>query len=37
MNHKKIKRLMKKYNLIARIRRSNPYKLMMKATQEHKM
>lgn len=35
MNHKKIRRLMKKYNLIARIRRANPYKLMMKATQEH--
>lgn len=36
MNHKKIRRLMKKYNLIAQIRRANPYKLMMKATQEHK-
>lgn len=36
MNHKKIRRLMKKYNLVARIRRANPYKLMMKATQEHK-
>src|SRR5699024_10363469 len=36
MHHNKIRRLMKKYNLTARIRRANPYKLMMKATQEHK-
>jgi putative transposase len=27
MNHKKISRIMKKYNLIAKIRRTNPYKI----------
>jgi transposase InsO family protein len=36
MNPKKIKRLMKKYGLITEIRRSNPYKQMAKATQEHR-
>lgn len=36
MNHKKIKRLMKKYNLITRIRQRNPYKQMAKATHEHR-
>jgi transposase InsO family protein len=36
MNHKKIRRLMKKYGLVTRIRRGNPYKRMAKATQEHK-
>lgn len=36
MNHKKIKRLMKKYGLVTRIRRSNPYKRLAKATQEHR-
>jgi putative transposase len=36
MNPKKIRRLMKKYDLITRIRRSNPYRRIAKATQEHK-
>lgn len=36
MNHKKIRRLMKKYGLVTRIRRSNPYKRLAKATQEHR-
>lgn len=36
MNHKKIKRIMRKYGLICRIRRKNPYKQMAKATQEHR-
>ncbi len=35
MNHKKIRRLMKKYGLITQIRRRNPYKWLAKATQEH--
>lgn len=36
MNHKKIRRLMRKYGLVAKIRRPNPYRKMAKATQEHK-
>jgi transposase InsO family protein len=36
MNHKKVLRLMKKYNLLAKIRRKNPYRKILKATQEHK-
>ena len=36
MNHKKIRRLMKKYGLVAKVRRTNPYKKMVKATQEHR-
>lgn len=36
MNPKKIKRLMKKYGLITRVRRRNPYKYIAKATQEHR-
>ncbi|EOS53476.1 hypothetical protein C812_04027 [Paenibacillus barengoltzii G22] len=36
MNHKKIRRLMRKYNLVARIRQANPYRKMARATQEHK-
>ncbi|WP_135501973.1 IS3 family transposase [Planococcus koreensis] len=35
MNHKKIQRLMRKFNLFAKIRRANPYKQIAKATQEH--
>ncbi|SNT55926.1 HTH-like domain-containing protein [Bacillus sp. OK838] len=35
MNHKKIRRLMEKYNLFAKIRRANPYRKMAKATKEH--
>ena len=36
MNHKKIRRLMKKYGLIAQIRRRNPYRQLARATQEHR-
>ena len=36
MNHKKIIRIMKKYNLIAKIRKRNPYKDIMKKTAEHR-
>ena len=36
MNHKKILRLMHKYNLFAKIRRKNPYRHLAKATQEHR-
>lgn len=35
MNHKKVLRFMKKYGLLAKIRRKNPYKQIQKATQEH--
>ena len=35
MNHKKIRRLMRKYGLITQIRRQNPYKKIAKATKEH--
>ena len=36
MNHKKIIRIMKKYNLVCKIRRRNPYKAIMKKTLEHR-
>ena len=36
MNHKKIIRIMKKYHLVAKIRRKNPYKAIMKKTAEHR-
>ena len=36
MNHKKIRRLMRKYELFTKIRKANPYKKMMKATVEHR-
>jgi len=36
MNHKKIRRIMRKYHLVAKIRQANPYRKMAKATQEHK-
>jgi putative transposase len=36
MNFKRIYRIMKKYSMHTKIRRSNPYKKMAKATQEHK-
>lgn len=36
MNHKKIRRLMAKYNLEIKIRKANPYRKMAKATQEHR-
>jgi putative transposase len=37
MNHKKVLRLMKKYDLLGKIRRRNPYKMIMKKTHEHKV
>lgn len=36
MNHKKIRRIMRKYGLVAKIRQANPYRKIAKATQEHK-
>lgn len=36
MNHKKIRRIMNKYGLVCRVRRKNPYKMIMKKTQEHR-
>lgn len=35
MNLKKIRRLMKKYGLVAKVRQANPYKKMAQATQKH--
>lgn len=35
MNHKKIRRLMRKFHLVVKIRQVNPYRKMAKATQEH--
>lgn len=37
MNHKKIQRIMKKYGLVAKVRRKNPYKAIMKKTMEHRI
>lgn len=36
-NLKRIRRIMKKYDIMCPIRRANPYKRIMKATQEHKV
>ena len=36
MNHKKIIRIKKKYNLLTKIRRLNPYKAIMKRSFEHR-
>ncbi|MDQ6596525.1 IS3 family transposase [Bacillus salipaludis] len=36
-NLKKIRRIMKKYNIVCPIRKANPYRRMMKATQEHRV
>ncbi len=36
MNHKKIRRIMVKYALHCKLRRRNPYKAIMKKTQEHR-
>ncbi len=36
MNHKKIKRIMRKYGLVAKVRKMNPYKQMMKKSLEHR-
>jgi len=35
MNHKKVHRLMKKYDLLSIIRKKDPYAKIRKATQEH--
>jgi transposase InsO family protein len=35
MNHKKIRRIMNRYGLFCHARRKNPYKQIMKKTQEH--
>lgn len=37
MNHKKIQRIMKKYDLIVKVRKRNPYKLIMKKRMEHRI
>jgi len=37
MNHKKIQRIMRKYDLTARVRRRNPYKAIMKKRMEHRI
>jgi putative transposase len=36
MNHKKIRRLMNKFDITTKVRRVNPYRKMARATQEHK-
>jgi putative transposase len=36
-NLKRIRRIMKKYDIICPIRKANPYKRMMRATQEHRV
>lgn len=36
MNHKKIRRIMRKFRLATKVRRSDPYAKMAKATQEHR-
>lgn len=35
MNHKKVRRIMSQYGLCCKIRKPNPYKAIMKKTQEH--
>jgi transposase InsO family protein len=37
MNHKKIQRIMRKYGLVSKVRRRNPYKDIMKKTMEHRV
>lgn len=36
MNHKKIKRIMREKGLVVKIRKQNPYKMIMKKTQNHR-
>jgi len=36
MNHKKIERIMRKYDLHTKVRRTNPYKMIMKKSLEHR-
>jgi transposase InsO family protein len=35
MNHKKIRRIMRAYHLVATVRQANPYRKLARATQEH--
>ena len=37
MNHKKIQRIMRKYELRTKVRKRNPYRQMMKESLEHRM
>jgi len=37
MNHKKIQRIMRKYELISKVRQRNPYRKMMKKNLEHRI
>ena len=37
MNHKKIQRIMRKYDLVAKVRKRNPYKAIMKKRLEHRV
>ena len=37
MNHKKIQRIMRKYDLVTKVRRRNPYKAIMKKRMEHRI
>ena len=37
MNHKKIQRIMRKYDLVTKVRRRNPYKAIMKKRLEHRI
>jgi transposase InsO family protein len=37
MNHKKIQRIMRKYGLVANVRRKNPYKMIMRKRLEHRI
>lgn len=37
MNHKKIQRIMRKYELITKVRKRNPYRKMMKKSLEHRV
>lgn len=37
MNHKKIQRIMKKYELITKIRKRNPYKIIMRKRLKHRI
>lgn len=37
MNHKKIQRIMRKYGLVTKVRRKNPYRASYKKTMEHRV
>lgn len=37
MNHKKIQRIMRKYNLVTKVRKRNPYKAIMQKRLEHRV